>query len=331
MAPPLGDHWGESQHLMRTNDPSLSVVIPVYRSATSLESLATRLEASLRELSTEFEVILVNDGSPDESWSIIQSLCATRPWIKGINLSRNYGQHNALLCGIHAAQNDIVVTMDDDLQNPPEEIGKLIGALGEDFDVVYGTPAREQHGLFRNLASRVTKMVLQSAMGAETASRISAFRAFRTKLREAFGPNHGPFVNIDVLLTWGSTRFSSVSVRHDARAAGESNYTLRMLLKHALNMLTGFSVLPLQFASLTGFAFTLMGVLVLAYVVGRYLIEGTTVAGFPFLASVIAIFSGAQLFSLGILGEYLARIHFRTMGRPPYSIRTTLGGDPGKK
>ena len=317
---------------MKKKLPSLSVVIPVYRSAPILGSLVDRLEESLRALAADFEVILVNDDSPDESWAVIESLGRTRPWLVGIDLKRNYGQHNALLCGIRLARHEIVVTMDDDLQNPPEEIGKLLGALGDDLDVVYGAPDREQHGLFRNLASRITKVVLQSAMGAETAGRISAFRAFRTEIREAFGPNHGPFVNIDVLLTWGSTRFSSVRVRHDARAAGRSNYTLRMLLKHALDMLTGFSVLPLQFASLTGFAFTLMGVLVLIYVVGRYLIEGTTVAGFPFLASVIAIFSGAQLFSLGILGEYLARIHFRTMGRPPYSIRASVGrgAHPGK-
>lgn len=302
---------------------SLSVVVPVYRSAESLPLLVDRLEPALRDLGREFEVILVNDGSPDKSWGVIEELAHARPWLTGIDLKRNYGQHNALLCGIRAAQNDIVVTMDDDLQNPPEEIATLLARLGDDLDVVYGTPDRERHGLFRNLASRITKYVLQNAMGAETAGRISAFRAFRSELRDAFGPNHSPFVNIDVLLTWGSTRFSSVSVRHDERATGASNYTLRMLLVHALNMLTGFSVVPLQIASLTGFAFTLFGVLVLLYVVGRYLIQGTTVAGFPFLASVIAIFAGAQLFSLGILGEYLARMHFRTMGRPPYSVRST--------
>lgn len=308
---------------MNEHVPSLSIVIPVYRSAASLGLLLERLEPALRALDTQFEVILVNDGSPDNSWEIIESLAPTRPWLAGINLKRNYGQHNALLCGIRRAQHDVIVTMDDDLQNPPEEIGKLLAALGDDLDVVYGTPEKEQHGVFRNLASRITKAVLQSTMGAETASKISAFRAFRTEIRDAFGPHHSPFVNIDVLLTWGSTRFTAIGVRHDARAAGTSNYTLRMLLVHALNMLTGFSVAPLQFASLIGFAFTLLGGVVLVYVVGRYLIEGTSVAGFPFLASVIAIFSGAQLFALGILGEYLARMHFRTMGRPPYSIRST--------
>lgn len=307
--------------------PSLSVVVPCYRSAENLPLLIDRLEPALRAIGGAFEVILVNDGSPDQSWSVIRDLAASRPWLRGIELKRNYGQHNALLCGIREARNDVVVTMDDDLQNPPEEIHKLLARLDRDTDVVYGAPDREQHGLFRNLASRITKLVLENAMGAETAGRISAFRAFRTELRDAFGPNHSPFVNIDVLLTWGSTRFASVVVRHDERAAGSSNYTLRMLLVHALNMLTGFSIMPLQIASLTGFGFTLFGVLVLVYVVGRYLIQGTTVAGFPFLASVIAIFSGAQLFALGILGEYLARMHFRTMGRPPFSVRTTTDAE----
>ncbi|MFT5441609.1 MAG: glycosyltransferase involved in cell wall biosynthesis [Myxococcota bacterium] len=304
---------------------SLSVVIPVYRSAESLDALVARLEPALRALGVDFEVILVNDGSPDDSWQKIEVLSTSRPWLTGINLNRNYGQHNALLCGIRAARHPIVVTLDDDLQNPPEEIQKLLAHLEDDLDVVYGTPAKEQHGLFRDLASRITKAVLQSAMGAETASKISAFRAFRTDLRDAFGPNHSPYVNIDVLLTWGSTRFTAIEVKHDPRMAGTSNYTLRMLLVHALNMLTGFSIVPLQIASLTGFAFTVLGILVLVFVLGRYVIEGTSVAGFPFLASVIAIFSGAQLFSLGILGEYLARMHFRTMGRPPYSVRSTTG------
>jgi undecaprenyl-phosphate 4-deoxy-4-formamido-L-arabinose transferase len=134
-------------------------------------------------------------------------------------------------------------------------------------------------------------------------------------------------VSIDVLLTWATTRFCAVRVRHDPRAVGCSNYTFRKLVRLALTMVTGFSVLPLQLASFVGFAFTLFGFAVLAYVVGRYLISGTTVPGFPFLASVIAIFSGAQLFALGIIGEYLARIHSRTMEKPTYTIRETAAHD----
>jgi undecaprenyl-phosphate 4-deoxy-4-formamido-L-arabinose transferase len=158
-------------------------------------------------------------------------------------------------------------------------------------------------------------------MGAEVARKVSAFRAFRTEVRDAFADFHGAFLSIDVLLTWGTTRFASTSVRHDARTIGKSNYTFRKLLVHAMNMVTGFSTVPLQIASLLGFGFTLLGFILFLYVVFRVLTEGGTVPGFPFLASVITIFSGAQLFALGIIGEYLARVHSRTMEKPPYVVR----------
>jgi undecaprenyl-phosphate 4-deoxy-4-formamido-L-arabinose transferase len=244
---------------------------------------------------------------------------------------RNYGQHNALLAGIREAKYSIIITMDDDLQNPPEEIPLLLAKLYEGYDVVYGTPAREQHGLLRVLASRVTKLVLQSVIGAETARKISSFRAFRAQVSEAFANYQSPFVSIDVLLTWGTTRFAAVPVRHDPRRIGKSNYTFRKLVTHALNMMTGFSVLPLQLASLMGFGFALFGLLMLVYVLGRYLIQGGSVPGFPFLASAIAIFSGAQLLVLGIIGEYLARMHFRMMEKPTYVIRQRVYSEEGRK
>jgi undecaprenyl-phosphate 4-deoxy-4-formamido-L-arabinose transferase len=238
-------------------------------------------------------------------------------------MSRNYGQHNALLCGVRAARHEFIITLDDDLQNPPEEIPQLLAALREGYDVVYGTPQEEQHGFFRDLASQMTKIALKGAMGAETARSVSAFRALRTELRRSFAEYRSPHVNIDVLLTWATTRFAAITVRHDPRIQGTSGYTMRKLVSHALNMMTGFSTLPLQFASILGFIFAGFGLVVLAYVVGRYLIVGTSVPGFPFLASLIAIFSGAQMFSIGIIGEYLARMHFRTMERPAYSVRET--------
>jgi undecaprenyl-phosphate 4-deoxy-4-formamido-L-arabinose transferase len=237
---------------------------------------------------------------------------------------RNYGQHNAVLCGIRAAREELIATIDDDLQNPPSEILKLLPRLEEGADVVYGTPQKETHGFLRNVASRVTKFTLQGAMGAETARNISAFRLFRTNLREAFEDYGSPFVSIDVLLTWSTQRFASVPVENRPRTVGVSNYTIRKLLVHALNMATGFSVLPLQIASMLGFGFTLFGFGILAYVLGRYLIQGGSVPGFAFLASIIAIFSGAQLFALGIIGEYIARMHLRTMNRPPYAVRTIV-------
>ena len=286
--------------------------------------LLDRLEAALPEIACEYEIILVNDGSGDDTWARVQEQIPLRSRLVAINLMRNYGQHNALLAGIHLARHPLCVTMDDDLQNPPEEIPKLLAALAPQVDVVYGAPRSEQHNLARKLASRITKLVLSRSMNVTVAERVSAFRLFRAKLRDAFATYRGPFVNIDVLLTWGTTRFAAVEVAHNERAAGVSNYTFGRLVTHAINMITGFSVLPLQVTSLTGMAMAAFGALVLMYVLGRYLLQGSPVQGFPFLASIITIFSGAQLLSLGIIGEYLWRMYFRVMGQPPYVVRAQL-------
>jgi len=307
---------------------SVSVVIPVYNSEKSLPSLMERLEAALLQLGIPYEAVLVDDGSRDGSWDSIRAIARNRPWVTGIQLMRNYGQHNALLCGIRRTTHETIITMDDDLQNPPEEIGKLLARLDQGFDVVYGAPLREQHGFLRDVASRITKIALQSAMGAETARNISAFRAFRAPLRAAFQEYHGPHPSIDVLLTWGTARFAVERVRHEPRLLGASNYTVAKLIAHAFNMMTGFSALPLEFASLLGFGFTLLGLILLVYVIGRYLIQGAVVPGFAFLASVVIIFSGVQLLTLGIMGEYLARMHFRMMERPTYAVRITTGEAP---
>lgn len=303
----------------------LTIVVPVYNSAETLLLLRERLRPVLESLKEPYEIIFVNDGSRDNSWETICALSAADSLVRGISMIRNYGQHNAILAGVRAAGYDKVVTMDDDLQHPPEELPKILAKFHEGFDVVYGSPEKEPHGFLRDLASVITKVALSSAMGASTARVVSAFRIFRTEMRNAFEAYNNPFVSIDVLLTWGGVRFGSVKVRHDVRALGKSNYTFGKLVRHALNMMTGFSVLPLQLGSIVGFTFTLFGMLILAYVLGRYFISGTSVAGFPFLASIIAIFSGAQLFALGIIGEYLARMHFRLMEKPAYTIQRVIG------
>lgn len=303
----------------------LSVVVPCYNSADSLPLLLERLLPVLEAEAARAEVILVNDDSRDGTWDVITQLADAYPNVRGINLMRNYGQHNALLCGIRAAQGDVVITMDDDLQHPPEEIPRLLSRLAEGYDVVYGTPQHDQHGLWRDMASQMTKLALQSAMGADIARSVSAFRAFRTSLREAFAEYRNPFVNLDVLLTWATKRFTAVPVRHEPRTVGVSNYTFKKLLTHAVNMITGFSVLPLQLASYVGFGTMLFGVGIFIYVLVRYAINGGSVPGFPFLASMIAIFSGVQLFVVGIFGEYLARMYQRTMNRPIYTVRDEVG------
>ena len=197
---------------------TVSVVIPVYRAEQTLFDLYRQLSAAMSKVTSVFEIIFVEDGGGDGSWPIIARLARTDHRVRGIRMSRNYGQHNALLCGIRAAKHGIILTMDDDLQHPVSEIAPMLAALKPEYDVVYGAPQEEQHGLLRNLASRLTKMALASTMGAETARNVSAFRVFRTHLREGFQEYRSPSVSIDVLLTWTTTRFTAIKVRNVPRA-----------------------------------------------------------------------------------------------------------------
>jgi len=302
-------------------EKGVSIVIPVYNSQNILPLLISELENVLNAFGKAYEIILVNDGSRDESWRVIDGLSKTNDRVQSIDLIRNFGQHNALLCGIRLAKYDVTVTLDDDLQNPPTEIPKLLAKLEEGFDVVYGAPQKMRENIWRKLASNLLRLVLSKIMGSAIASKVSSFRAFRTRVRDAFANYSNPKVFIDVLLTWGGTRYSYVSVQHNTRKEGVSTYTFRKLINLAIGMITGFSTLPLRAASIIGFLFTLFGFGVFVYVIVSYIIHGGSIPGFPFLASVISIFSGATLFSLGIMGEYLASMFIQSMGQPPYIIR----------
>lgn len=302
---------------------SISVIIPVYNSADILPELVERLNKSLAALTDQYEILLINDGSIDTSWQVIQTLSLSYPSIKGFNLMRNYGQHNALLCGIRNAKYDFLVTMDDDLQHPPEEIHKLLEEINKGFYVVYGIPQKLVHDKWRNFFSKLTKSLLARFLGMKRIKYLSAFRIMRRDVRQAFEKFDSPNVVIDALLTWGTENFGTVEVNEQPRSQGRSNYDFFKLVKYAMIILTGFSTLPLRISSIIGFALTFFGFGVLVFTIVRTFIEGS-IPGFPFLASIISIFSGAQLFSLGIIGEYLARIFNRSMNHPAYIIDETI-------
>ncbi|MDK1029425.1 MAG: glycosyltransferase family 2 protein [Anaerolineae bacterium] len=297
----------------------ISVVVPVYNSSDTLPLLVDELRQVLPKITPDFELILINDCSTDSSWEVISKLIKTYAWVRGIDLMRNYGQHNATLCGIREARYEVVVVMDDDLQNPPREIPKLIEKLNEGFDVVYGVARKRQHTWWKNLASVIFKRAIAFVMGVKTVRDIGAFKAFRTDIRNSFKDFKSPDVLVDVLLSWGASRFTSVLVDESPRAVGKSNYNLLKLIKVSLLVLTSYTTIPLRIASILGFLFTLFGVGVLIYVLTIFFTLGS-IDGFPFLASTITIFSGVQLFALGIMGEYLARVFERTGGRPTYTI-----------
>lgn len=306
------------------NGSSISVVIPVFQSEPALSPLLDRLVKTLSAMHADYEVIFVNDGSTDNSWGVISSFVEQHPeHVRGINLSRNFGQHNALLCGMRSARKDIIVTIDDDLQHAPEDIPLLVGKLDEGLDVVYGVARSRRHAPMRVLLSWFLRLVVKIVMGNKIAFDITSFRAFRNQFQDLLESYNAPMVFIDVLLAWTTSRFGAVAVEHHPRRFGKSNYSWRRLFFQGVTVLISFSTVPLRLASWIGFFFTLFGVGVLVYVVGMYLILGYSFPGFPFLASTIAIFAGAQLFALGIMGEYLARIYFRMMDKPPYIIRQT--------
>ncbi len=314
---------------MMTIKPGISVIVPVYNSATTLHELLSQLGSVLPNLAENFEVILINDGSSDKSWETIQDLCQTVHWVHGINMMRNYGQHNALVCGMRLAVYDITVTMDDDLQHPPAEIYKLLVPLSQGYDVVYGVPFKLPHSWWRNGFSRFTKRILAMVMGIPTIRDIGAFRAFRTDIRRASDLFQSPTVILDVLLSWGTTRFTTIQVEESPRQSGHSNYNFSKLASQALLILTGFSTVPLRVTNWLGFISTFFGLVVLVFVLVQYFMAGS-IPGFPFLASMIAIFSGTQLFALGIFGEYLARIFDRSMERPTYVISEQTSEIKGK-
>jgi glycosyltransferase involved in cell wall biosynthesis len=304
---------------------SVSIVVPVFNSEATLKELVERLKTTLLGYIETFEVILVNDGSRDSSWKVITDLAGQSGNVHGINLMHNYGQHNALLAGIERARYESIITIDDDLQHPPEEIPKLLDKLREGFDVVYGKPIDRSHNSWRNLGSKILKGSMRIVLGAKIADQSSAFRTFRSQLRRGFRNFTDASLDLDVLLSWSAARVTKVPVQHQGRLVGESGYTLRKLLRLAFFMVTGYSALPLRIASSLGLLTSLFGMGMFLYVVIRRLLQTSFVPGFAFLAAEIALFAGLQLFAIGIIGEYIARLHFRTMGKPTYVIRETVG------
>ena len=295
------------------------MVVPVFRSAGTLDELVNRVGLAL--VGQEYEVVLVDDGSGDGTWQVAERLATLVPQVRALRLGRNAGQHAALLAGVRAARFPVVVTIDDDLQNPPEEIPRLVDALDlNNVDVVYGVPASVAQVGWRRGSGWLIRRLMKSVLGVDEVSNMSSFRAFRTSLRDAFDVRLGPGVSLDALLAWGTARFSWLEVRHDERTQGTSNYSLRRLWHFAIDTVTGYTTVPLRATSSLGFITAGVGLLLMVIFVLIPFARGISVQGFPFLASTIILFAGIQLVTLGVIGEYLARMHFRIMNKPEYVV-----------
>ena len=257
----------------------LSIVIPVYRSAPTLRPLVDRLRAVLSRSGREFEIVFVEDGSPDQSWEVLRELQAEHPdCIVAIQLMRNFGQHNALMCGFRHARGRYVITMDDDLQNPPEEIPRLLEALlSGGYDLVYGSIADKKHAGWRNTGSALVNSFYRITF--HTHVTITSFRIIRRELLESIFTYDLNFTFIDGLLAWSTQRIGQVPVRHEPRAVGRSGYNLLKLLLLAFNLFTNFSLLPLQLTSMIGLVASAGGLLVAAYYLVRFILQQIVVPG----------------------------------------------------
>ncbi len=305
--------------------PELSVVIPLYRSAETLPELLARLRATLGGLGRSWEIVLVDDGSPDETWKVLGTLLdRSANSIVAVRLMRNYGQHNALMCGFRHATGDVIVTMDDDLQNPPEEIPKLLRALDETgADLVYGLYDSKKHDRWRNAGSTVVNAFYRFVFRPDVT--ITSFRAIRRPLLACILRYDLNFTFIDGLLAWNTQKIAQEPVRHVPRATGQSGYSLARLVTLAFNLLTNFSLLPLQAVTFVGLLLALAGLVTGALFLVLYFRGAILVPGFASTITAILVLGGAQLIALGIFGEYLGRLHLNVNRKPQYSEREVLG------
>lgn len=302
-------------------DLDLSIVIPVYNSAGTLGSLLDRLSKAMVPITQSYEIVLVDDGSHDDSWAVIQALRENYgDHLVAVQLMRNYGQHNALMCGLGVARGEYVVTMDDDLQNPPEEIPKLLAHIKQHgLDLVYGCPSNRNHAAWRNLGATIVWHFYRTVFHNPVTP--TPFRIMRHQLAASVMFYDLNFTYLDGLLAWCTSRIGSVEVEHHVREEGRSGYSLGKLVLLALNLYTNFSLMPLQVVSGLGFVTAASGFLVGVYYLFQFLVSNIAVPGYASTIIAILMLGGAQLLALGVIGEYLGRLHLNVNRKPQYVIR----------
>ncbi len=309
---------------------SLSIVIPVYNGAGSIGELV----GALAELDVPggHEIILVNDGSPDDSLAVCRHLvAAARVPMTLIKLARNYGEHNAVMAGLRQAAGAHIITMDDDLQNPPGEVARLLRyTQTSGKDVVYTRYAHKFHAAWRNFASRMGNRVADFVLDKPKGLYLSSFRCMTQFVARAIAEYDGPFPYVDGLIMQVTQSIGELEVEHLPRMAGRSNYTMRRLVRLWLNLFVNFSVMPLRISTLSGFGLSLLGIFGFAWVVAEALIHATP-PGWASLAAAVLLLSGVQLMILGLIGEYLGRLYL-TLNRKPQAIVREIvrSGEPGR-
>jgi undecaprenyl-phosphate 4-deoxy-4-formamido-L-arabinose transferase len=315
-------------------EPDLSIVVPVYRSADCLGALVTAIAATLRPIGLDYEVVLVNDGSPDRSWEVIEALCRDRAEVVGIDLRRNFGQDNAILTGLRHARGRAVAIMDDDLQHDPGDLPALLEALDAGgADVVFADFQVKRQKLWKNLGSWFNGKVAEWVLDKPRDVYLSPYKVVRRDVAATICRYEGPDPYVDGLLLQVTSRFARVPVEHHARYAGRGNYNFWRSVAVWARLATSFSVRPLRLVTWCGLILGGLGAILAAVVIVYRLLFPAdfeaAVAGWASLMVALLLVGGVQMVFLGVLGEYAGRTHTTVAGKPQAVVRTILNA-PGR-
>jgi undecaprenyl-phosphate 4-deoxy-4-formamido-L-arabinose transferase len=304
---------------------TLSIVVPVYHSASILPKLVNQVHSEMLKeaLDGRFELLLVNDGSTDNSWEVIRTLAAEHPFIKGISLRRNFGQHNAIMAGLNYANGDFVVIMDDDLQHPPQAIGNMVRALSAGYDVCYTNYLNRQHVWWKKIGSRFNDWIATRLLNKPKGLYLSSFKAIRKEVVKEIIQYDGPYTYVDGLILDVTRSITTVDIEHQARCEGKGNYNLRRSLSLCMGMATSFSILPLRIASYTGFAMAALSLVMLTFFIIRKLMHPELPAGWASLIVTILFIGGVQTLCIGMVGEYLGRMYLKINRKPQFVVAST--------
>ena len=301
----------------------LSIVIPVYNSSSIISKLVNNIKEEITKIQniSGYQIILVNDCSDDNSWNEISKICINEQFIIGINLMKNYGQHNAIMAGINISDGDYVILMDDDFQHSPKQIDKLISKIEEGYDVCYTNYKNNKYSTLKILSSKLNKMISNFLISKPKDIYLSSFKCLTKKICNEIKKYDGPFVYIDGLIFDVTKNVTSVDVEHLDRMDGKTNYNIFKLISLWLSVLTNFSIVPLRISTITGCFITLISFCSILIVIIIKLLDPSTAAGWASLMSALLFFVGLQFIVLGLLGEYIGRSYLNLNKKPQYVVR----------
>src|SRR5512133_345948 len=307
--------------------PYLSIVVPVYNEESNLIPLMERLYPAVKATDRTFEILFTNDGSRDRSLEILHRMVDQYPGVKVIEFNGNFGQHMAILAAFEMSQGQIVITLDADLQNPPEEIPRLVAEIEKGYDVVGTIRQKRQDSLFRKLASRVVNITTNKMTGMEMNDYGCMLRAYHRNVIENINRCGESTTFIPALAQTFAANPTEIEVAHAERAAGESHYSLYQLIRLKFALMTGFSVVPLQLFGLFGILTSALSLAFALFLLVRRFIVGAEVEGVFTLFAILFFFIGIIIMGIGIVGEYVGRIYQEVRKRPRFVVRRTFGFD----